>query len=180
MSSLLLDPFVFLCLNLVEFPLCPQCDGTKRITGRIHFHTLAQYTTSYSETGLGKYGITRNTMEIWDYQDYHGNMGLPGLPWQYGITRINVTRTSTFSKSLKLTSVPTYLRPGKVECSFDCNRIASFKCKTQGESYIVLFHISQFDCLPLGQGHQKPVYDTRDMSGIQHSCLGCVSQVHSL
>ena len=33
---------------------------------------------------------------------------------------------------------------------------------------------------PFCQGHQKPVNDTRDMSGIPHSCLGYVSQVYSL
>ena len=32
----------------------------------------------------------------------------------------------------------------------------------------------------LCQGHQKPVNDKRDMSGIQHRCLGCDSQVYSL
>ena len=29
-------------------------------------------------------------------------------------------------------------------------------------------------------GHQRPVNDTRDMSDIVHSCLGCVSQAYSL
>ena len=33
---------------------------------------------------------------------------------------------------------------------------------------------------PPCQGHQKPVNDTRDMSGIPHTCLGCVSHVNSL
>ena len=46
----------------------------------------------------------------------------------------------------------------------------------EGESYIVLFHLSQFDCFPFCQGHQKPVNDIREMSGIPHSCLGYVSQ----
>ena len=29
-------------------------------------------------------------------------------------------------------------------------------------------------------GHQRPADDTRDVSGIPHSCLGCVSQVYSV
>ena len=52
-------------------------------------------------------------------------------------------------------------------------------CKLdQGES-CVISHKSVWLFL-LYQGHQKPVNDTRDMSGIPHSCLGCVSQVYSL
>ena len=111
---------------------------------------------------------------------------------------------------------------------------------SKGESYIVLFHLSQFDCFFFAfrlvrdirnvsvkqktfrrhhccvrnttevpgssescqeylrlvgdtkvvsvtldtcqghQGHQRPVNDTRDVSGVPHSCLECVSQVYSL
>ena len=49
----------------------------------------------------------------------------------------------------------------------------------RGEVHYVVSHKSV--CLfPLCQGHQKPVNYTRDMSGIPHSCLGCISQIYSL
>ena len=47
---------------------------------------------------------------------------------------------------------------------------------SEGESYIVLFYISQFDCFLFA----RDISVTKDMSGISHSCLGCVSQVYSL
>jgi hypothetical protein len=49
----------------------------------------------------------------------------------------------------------------------------------RGELHCVVSHKSVW-LFPLCQGHQKPVNDTRDMSGIPHSCLGCVSHVYSL
>ena len=49
----------------------------------------------------------------------------------------------------------------------------------RGEVHSVVSHKSVW-LFPLWQGHQKPVNDTRDMSGIPHSCLGCVSHVYSL
>ena len=49
----------------------------------------------------------------------------------------------------------------------------------RGELHCVVSHKSVW-LFPLCQGHQKPVNDTRDMSGIPHSCSGCFSQVYSL
>ena len=49
----------------------------------------------------------------------------------------------------------------------------------RGEIHCVVSHKSVW-LFHLCQGHQKPVNDTRDMSGIPHSCLGFVSQVYSL
>ena len=54
-----------------------------------------------------------------------------------------------------------------------------FMNKWKGEQHCVVSHNSVW-LFPLCEGYQKPVNDTRDMSGIPHSCLGCVSQVYSL
>ena len=49
----------------------------------------------------------------------------------------------------------------------------------RGELHCVVSHKSVW-LFPLYEGHQKPVNDTRDMSGMPQSCLGCVSQVYTL
>ena len=50
---------------------------------------------------------------------------------------------------------------------------------SRGELHCVVSHKLVW-LFPVCQGHQKPVNDTRDMSGIPHTCLGCVSHVYSL
>ena len=49
----------------------------------------------------------------------------------------------------------------------------------RGELHPVVSHKSVW-LFPICQGHRRPVNDTRDISGIPHSGLGCVSQVYSL
>ena len=54
-----------------------------------------------------------------------------------------------------------------------------FEYSERGELHRVVSHKSV--CLfPYCHGHQRLVNDTRDMSGIHYSCLGCVGQVSSL
>ena len=49
----------------------------------------------------------------------------------------------------------------------------------RGELHCVVSHKSVW-LFPLCQRLHRSVNDTRDMSGIPHSCLGCTSQVYSL
>ena len=50
---------------------------------------------------------------------------------------------------------------------------------SRGELHCVVSHKSVL-LFPICQEHQRPVNDTSDMSGIPHSCFGCVSQSASL
>ena len=77
------------------------------------------------------------------------------------------------------------LQHRSVQCSSEQSSVMQF-CEEKrivvhwrGELHRAVSHKSVW-LFPICQGHQRPVNDTRDMSAIQHSCLGWVSQVYSV